>query len=73
MDRKYQYNEGDKIKFKINDEIQGTGIICGCASEPIPPLGRMWLVKVDEPTPFIKEVYPFGCITVFDIQIVKEE
>ena len=70
---KYTYEEGQRVYFNLDGKIKGWARIRGSATEEMPSIGRSWIIEVDEPTPFDKEVYPFSHITAFSCQLDTEE
>jgi hypothetical protein len=69
MSEKYKHKDGERIYFELDDKIKGFGIVCGTATDELPVLGRSWMVKVEEPLPYDLKIYPFSCISVFEVQI----
>lgn len=66
---KYKYNQGDRVYFDMSNNIEGWAKIVGCSTEPMPPLGRGWIVELEEPRKIDTKIYPFSCIVVFDIML----
>ena len=66
---KYKYKQGDRIYFDMSNNIEGWAKIVGCSTEPMPPLGRGWIIELEEPRKIDTKIYPFSSIVVFDIMI----
>lgn len=67
---KYKYTLGDTIYFDMGvNNINGYAKVVGCSTEPMPELGRGWIVELQEPCKIDKKVYPFTHIVVFDVMI----
>lgn len=64
---KYNRQQGDRVYFEMGGPQlpRGFAKICGCSSEPLPVLGRQWIVELEIPL----TTYPFTHIVLFDSQI----
>lgn len=69
MEKKYKYQFDDRVYFDMGNNIKGWAKIKGCSTEPMPSIGRGWIVELEEPFPIDKKVYPFTNIVVFDAMI----
>lgn len=70
MADKYQYKLGERVYFSFGENMpSGWAKIAGCSTEPMPTLGRGWIVELEEPRTIDSKVYPFTHIVVFDAQI----
>lgn len=69
MADKYKHKEGERVYFDLDGKIKGFGTIHGATTDDLPPIGRSWIVKLEPPLPIDGKVYPFSCISVFEIQI----
>jgi hypothetical protein len=64
---KYKYKLGDRVYFSMGENMpKGWCKIAGCSTEPLPALGRGWIVELEEPRTIDPKVYPFTHIVVFD-------
>lgn len=63
-----KYKQGERIYFDMGNGVSGFATICGCASDPIPPLGRQWIIQI-EPGVLNAEIYPYSHIVIFEIMI----
>ncbi len=69
-DEKYKYKLGERVYFSMGDNMpNGYAKIAGCSTEPIPPLGRGWIVELEQPSSIDPKVYPFTHIVIFDAMI----
>ena len=68
-EKKYKYNQGDRVYFSMGQNIDGWAKIIGCSTEPMEGLGRGWLVELEEPRKIDPKVYPFSSIVIFDAMI----
>lgn len=68
-EEKYKHKEGDRIYFDLDGKIKGFGTIRGATTDDLPPIGRSWIVELEQPSPINTKVYPFSCISVFECQI----
>lgn len=62
-----------KIQFQIGPDINGTGRIVGFIATEIPPMGRLYIVEIDDPQHCGIDVntYPYPCIAVPEISITS--
>lgn len=74
MKENYKYKQNDVVHFKLGN-ISGYAKVVGCATIPIPFIGRMYIVEPIDSTEIPNETYPFTTITVSEnsITIVKPE
>jgi hypothetical protein len=69
-EQKYKYKSGDRVYFDMGvGNIDGWAKIAGCSTEPMPELGRGWIVELEEPRKVDVKVYPFSHIVIFDVMI----
>jgi hypothetical protein len=66
--KKYEYEEGQRVYFNIDGKTKGWGFIRGCCGD-YPTIGRQWIVEVQEPAPYDEKTYPFSALSVFSIQL----
>jgi hypothetical protein len=72
-EKKYTYEQGQRVYFNLTGTIRGWAKICGAATDELPPLGRSWIIEPEEPVPFSKTTYPFSHITAFGSQLGLKE
>jgi len=53
------YTQNQKVKYIING-LEGTGTICGIATQLDPLVGTVWIVDLDE----LWEYYDYTCIAI---------
>lgn len=73
MDKKYQYQQGQRVYYNMGNGIKGWATICGSATDELPEIGRNWIIEPHEPLPFDKKVYPFSHMTAFGCCLKTEE
>ena len=66
--KKYEYEEGDKVYFNIDGKTKGWGYIRGCSGD-YPVIGKQWVVESVKPHPYDTSFYPFSCLSAFSVQI----
>lgn len=68
----YTLKQGDKVSFYIQStekSLEGTGTIVGCATQPLPIMGSMWIVQVDPNGPVPNDEYPFNTISLPEVHL----
>lgn len=71
----FNYKQNDKISFDTGVAgLSGKGIVVGCATEGAAVIGKTYMIKITESNyPIPNDQYPFDTISIFEVQMKKDE
>lgn len=65
---KYNYTDGQRVKFNTGGTVQGVGTVIGVSSSELPEIGCTYIIKVDEchhgDMSLPNDEYPFTTIAI---------